>query len=86
MKIFEKFIQYVLFRFLRNHDRSHVRRLSSQFGNYYFQKSFAPCAYDYFDSDLIILIGKYLFIFVGMTTRHGYQLLTDLDQSGFICL
>ena len=47
--------------------------------NYYFPNSFPLCAYDYFDFDPIVLLGKYLFISVGMNTRHGYKLLIYLD-------
>ena len=44
-----------------------------------FSKSFALRAYDYFDLDPIVLIGKYLFISVGMTMLHGDMLLIYSD-------
>ena len=37
-----------------------------------FSKSFALRVYAYLDLDPIVFIGKYLFISVGMTTRHAY--------------
>ena len=40
---------------------------------------FALRAYEYFGLDPIVLLEKYLFIFVGITTRCGYRLLIYLD-------
>ena len=40
---------------------------------------FALSAYEYFGLDPIVLIKKYLFISVGMTTRCGYILLIHFD-------
>ena len=51
-----------------------------------FQSHFALFTYDYFDLDPIVLIGKHLFISVGMTTRQGYKLLIYLDSFVSICV
>ena len=72
--------------FLANYDLSHVPCLSiygfSQpvLVNYYFPRSFSLHLYDYSNLDPIVLIGKYIFISVVMTTRHGYKLLIYLDN------
>ena len=55
-----------------------IRTLWTRFGNYYFPTSFAFCACSYFDLDPNGIIGKYLFISVGMTTRHGFKVLIYL--------
>ena len=46
---------------------------------YHHTNSFALCVYGYIYLDPIILIEKYLFIFVGMTTCHGYKLVIYLN-------
>ena len=46
---------------------------------YFFPKLFALRAYGYSDLDIIFPIGKYLFISIGMTTHHGYNMLVYLD-------